>query len=394
MSERRTVSPDAKFIDELSRYGAKDLKKCFQCATCTSVCPLSTEESGFPRRQMLLAQWGLKDRLFEDPGPWLCFYCGDCSERCPRGGDPGETMMAMRRYLTSRYDWTGLSRLMYSSVYWEVGILAAVAAVIVALFTVPSNFGFGLLGRSGSAPLSVVMLDRFAPVGIVDLGDRIMAVVLGVLLLINAGRMFAGLTRDDKIPISLYITQLPYLVWQGVTQIRWKDCGSGTGIRNWLRHLFLVSGYGIMFTLVVVFLPWFQVDNSSIHWTSFLGYYATAVLMISTAWIIIDRVKKGTGMHRFSHFSDWMFPILLFLAALTGILLHIFRVNDLPMPTYVTYTIHMAVVVPMLVVEVPFGKWGHLLYRPLAIYVAAVKNRAAALAKGVEVAPGRVAASS
>ncbi|MCL5268911.1 MAG: 4Fe-4S dicluster domain-containing protein [Bacteroidetes bacterium] len=374
MSERNFVKPDAQFINDLKKNGGESLKKCYQCATCTSACPLSTEENGFPRKQMLLAQWGLKDQLLEDPGPWLCFYCGDCSERCPRNADPGETMMAMRRYLTSQYDWTGLSRLMYSSVFWEIGILATVAVVIVLFFTLPHNFGFGLLSRSGPTALSTVMLDRFAPVGIVDWGDRIMATILGLLLLINAARMFSGLTRGEKIPLSSYITQLPHMIIQGVTQIRWKDCGSRSGIRNWLRHLFLVSGYGIMFTLVVVFLPWFQVNDTSLHWTSFLGYYAAAVLLGSTVWIIVDRLKKKTGMHRFSHFSDWLFPILLFLAALSGILLHVFRMTDMAMATYVTYMIHMAIVVPMLVVEVPFGKWGHLLYRPLAIYVAAVKS--------------------
>jgi hypothetical protein len=40
------------------------------------------------------------------------------------------------------------------------------------------------------------------------------------------------------------------------------------------------------------------------------------------------------------------------------------------------YTVHMAIAVPMLVVEVPFGKWAHLLYRPLAIYVDAVRTKA------------------
>jgi hypothetical protein len=30
-------------------------------------------------------------------------------------------------------------------------------------------------------------------------------------------------------------------------------------------------------------------------------------------------------------------------------------------------------VVPMLVLEVPFGKWAHLAYRPLAIYFARVQ---------------------
>ena len=390
MGERNFVKPDPQFIADIKHFGGESLKKCYQCATCTSTCPLSTEENGFPRRQMLLAEWGLKDRLLEDPGPWLCFYCGDCSERCPRNADPGETMMAMRRYLTSRYDWTGLSRLMYGSVFWEVGILAAVAAVVLLLFTLPHDFGFGLLSRSGSAPLSTVMLDKFAPVGIMDWGDRIMAAILGVLLLSNAARMFSGLTRSDKIPLTSYISQLPHFVIQGVTQIRWKDCGSRAGIKNWLRHLLLVSGYVIMFTLVVVFLPWFQVENTSLHWTSFLGYYATAVLLASTVWIMIDRFKKRSGMHRFSHFSDWLFPILLFLAALTGILLHIFRVTDMPMATYITYMVHMAIVVPMLVVEVPFGKWGHLLYRPLAIYVEAVRSRVRHSAVSEVIAAGQM----
>ncbi len=380
MSERKIVKPDVNFINYIKKNGGEDFKKCFQCATCSSTCQLSSEEYAFPRKQMLMAQWGLKDRLLEDPGPWLCFYCGDCSKRCPRKVNPGETMMALRRYLTSLYDWTGLSRLLYRSVYWEIGILTIVAAVIAMLFTMPSDFGFGLLSRSGAAPLSSVMLNKFAPVGIADLGDRILAAILGLLLLSNAARMFLGLVKGEKIPLHLYFAQLPYFIIQGITQKRWKTCSNADTLKNWLRHLFLVSGYVIMFTLVVVFLPWFQVKDSSIHWTSFLGYYATVVLLASTIWIIIDRIKKGTEMHKFSHFSDWLFPIMLLLAALTGILLHIFRVMDLPMQTYVIYMIHMMIVVPMLVVEVPFGKWGHLLYRPLALYVASVRSRAKVLA--------------
>ncbi len=376
MNGRNLVRPDPNFISYMKKNGGEDFKKCFQCATCTAVCSLSTEQDGFPRKQMLMAQWGLKDKLLEDAGPWLCFYCGDCSKRCPRKADPGETMMAARRYLTSQYDWTGLSRLMYSSVFWEIGILAVVAAAVVLAFTLPHSFGFGLLSRSGPAPLSTVMLQKFAPVGIVDLGDRIMACVLGLLLLSNAARMFMGLTRDDNLPLRYYFTQLPHFVIQGLTQKRWNECASTEAKLNWIRHLLLVTGYAIMFTLVVVFLPWFQINDSSLHWSSLLGYYATVVLLGSTAWIIVDRIRKRTEMHRFSHFSDWLFPILLFLAAATGILLHIFRVTDVPMATYVMYMIHLAIVVPMLVVEVPFGKWGHLLYRPLAIYLASVKNKA------------------
>ena len=63
-----------------------------------------------------------------------------------------------------------------------------------------------------------------------------------------------------------------------------------------------------------------------------------------------------------------MFPILLLLTTLSGILVHTFRYMDLPMATYITYVAHLAILTPMLVLEVPFGKWAHLAYRPFAIY--------------------------
>jgi len=80
-------------------------------------------------------------------------------------------------------------------------------------------------------------------------------------------------------------------------------------------------------------------------------------------------------MHEYSHFSDWLFPVLLLLTALSGIVLHALRLMDMPMATYVAYVVHLAIAVPMLVVEVPFGKWSHLLYRPLAQYLQVVQER-------------------
>jgi hypothetical protein len=200
--------------------------------------------------------------------------------------------------------------------------------------------------------------------------------MLSFFLLTNAARMFFGLVRGEKIPARLYLSFLPYFIFQGVTQIQWRGCKDSQTIKNWLRHLFLVTGYVTIFTLVAIFLPWFQIENSSFHWTSLLGYYSTIVLLVTTAWILLDRARKQSEMHRFSHLSDWLFPILLFFTALTGILVHLLRMLNLAMPTYVTYMVHMAIAVPMLVVEVPFGKWAHLLYRPLAIYVAEVRRKA------------------
>lgn len=376
MADQMVVEPDGELIRSLMAAGGADLKKCMQCSTCTSICSLSTQQDGFPRRQILHAQWGLKEKLLADPGPWLCHYCGDCSENCPRQASPGEAMMALRRYLTSQYDWTGISRLMYRSEAWNIGALLLIALVVVALFTLPHNFGFRLLSRSGPEALSTVMLDKFAPKWIVHIGDTILASLLGLLLLGNATRMFRAVTRGDTIPFGAYLRHFPGLIVQGLTQKRWKECKSGDSVKNWVRHVVLVSGYATIFILVVVFLPWFQVEDHSFHWSSLLGYYASAALLGATGWMMADRLAKRGEMHRFSQFSDWLFPGLLFLAALTGVLLNVFRLLDRPMPTYVMYAVHLAVVVPMLVVEVPFGKWAHLLYRPLAIYVVAVKGSA------------------
>ena len=370
MKEPVAIQPDTEFLKRLVENGGGDLKKCYQCATCSVVCDMAGDELAFPRRQMIAAQWGLKDRLMEDPAPWLCFYCGECSKRCPREANPGESMMAIRRYLTTAYDWTGLSRLMYGSALWEIGVLALVSALVVLAFVLPSGFGFGLLSRHPEA-LNAVMLDHFAPKDVVHTADRILAGVLSLLLLSNALRMFRYLTRNRQIPLGRYITLLPELVMEGVFQRRWRKCADTAARFNWARHFVLVTGYVTIFSLVVLFLPTFQVEDNTFHWTSLLGYYSTAVLVGSSISILADRKTKRSPMHRFSHLSDWLFPILLLLTAVTGILLNVVRLANLAMPTYIIYTVHLAIAVPMLVVEVPFGKWAHLLYRPLAIYVAA-----------------------
>ena len=40
------------------------------------------------------------------------------------------------------------------------------------------------------------------------------------------------------------------------------------------------------------------------------------------------------------------------------------------------HVIHLAIAVPLLVLEVPFMKWAHLMYRPLALYLKGVSETA------------------
>jgi ferredoxin len=348
----------------------------------------------FPRKIIRYLQLGLDRRIEESPEPWMCYYCGTCSETCPREAHPGELMMSLRRWLMTRYDVTGLARRLYTSTRWEVGMLAAVALIVLALFVVPGLLGaqFGFSALQGDA-LEHVRLDLFAPKDVVHIGDLILAGGLLLMLGLAAFRMTRFVMRGEhapRAPLSVWLLQLPQLLVHGVTQKRWLACDNDTR-GPWLRHFLLVTGYATMFLLVVAFLPWFQRDGADFHWTALFGYYGTVALMALTVIAIRGRLKKEEPYHAFSHITDWLFLILLFLTALSGIVLHVFRLFDLPWPTYVTYVVHLMIAVPMLVVEVPFGKWQHLVLRPVAAYLVAVRE-AGARARVEATAPQAVAA--
>jgi quinone-modifying oxidoreductase, subunit QmoC len=365
---------DPQLAQELSSFGGETVNSCFNCGNCTAVCSLTGKEQAFPRRTIRYIQLGLRDQLEESPEAWLCYYCGDCSSTCPREAEPGELMMTVRRWLTSVYDWTGLAKRMYLSERWELGMLLLLGIVIALLFTLPGNFGFKLLAENPQA-LHSVDLEAFTPVHLVHYGDWALAGLLSLLLLINAGRMWFFVMRRTQAPLSVYLGKFYQLVLHGLTQRRWLQCDS-SAVKHWLRHLLLVIGYGTMFLLVVVFLPVFQVAGTQWHYTSLFGYYSTLALLAVTTWMLTDRVRKREQINKHSHFSDWMFLILLFLTALTGILMHLCRLVNWPLATYIMYTVHLMVAVPMLIIHVPFSKWSHLLYRPLAMYMFEVKTAA------------------
>ena len=366
---------------EIAALGGGTFTKCFNCGTCTAVCSLSKDETVFPRKIIRYLQLGLADRLAESPEPWLCYYCGGCSDTCPREAHPGELMMAARRWLTTKYDFTGLSKRLYRSEAWEVGALAAIALVVLGFFLVPGIFGvtFGFQAIQGAAT-EHVRLDLFARKDWVHIGDLILAALLFTLLGTNTLRMVAFVRRSEpalKIPLSIWIAKLYDFGLHAATQKRWLDCDNDTRLL-WLKHFLLVTGYATMLLLVVVFLPWFQRDGADFHFTAIFGYYGTVMLLAVTLLAIRGRLQKKEQIHKHSHVTDWMFLVLLFLTAVSGIALHAFRLMDWPWPTYVTYVVHLMIAVPMLIIEVPFGKWLHLGFRPMAQYLAAVHEAARA----------------
>lgn len=375
-----SVRVDPSLMKDLKAFGLKDANKCMHCGNCTAVCPLSTPENPFPRKLVKYAQMGLKDKILESSEPWLCYYCGDCSDTCPRGADPGEAMMAMRRYLTSQYDWTGFARRFYTSERFEI-IAVAIVGILI---------GLGLWIFHGSNPnMEHAHLNSVWPAPSIEIADFIMGAILSILLLSNTWRCVKFTMGDllKKIPLEIYITQAKELIIHFLTQKKFGEC---TDRMQWIVHLLIMTGYSTIFLLVVVFtaggihiigLSWegimFQRDviYPFFHPMRLLGYYATFAILYGTTYAIIGRLRKNKTPYKSSHGTDWMFLILLQLTTLTGILIHFSRILDLPLTTYIIYVVHLMVAVPMLVLEVPFSKWAHLAYRPVVLYLIKVKEK-------------------
>ena len=73
-----------------------------------------------------------------------------------------------------------------------------------------------------------------------------------------------------------------------------------------------------------------------------------------------------------------MFLILLVVVAVTGIVQFVLHRFGFAEAANINYVIHLMAVVPMLLLEVPFSKWSHMAYRPLAMYFAEIKAEAVA----------------
>jgi len=367
------VRANPNLIDELEHYGAHDASKCYQCGNCSAVCTHSVEPYVFPRKSMHYLQMGLERPLRSSLDPWLCYYCGECSEQCPRGAEPGETMMGLRRWLIAQYDFTGISRFLYRS-----GVNALLAVLLLALLTGLGFLAFGFLAGGGS----LAVYDgaaAFLPAHYVHIFDWTMGITLALLLGINSVRMWHFTMHGEHeipVPLSVYLRRVMLLPVHFFTQKKFKECKNQ---RPWALHLMLMLSYTTMLILIMFFLKFMQAGPQMNWYAHTFGYLASIGLVTTVTLAVSGRLKKDETYHRYSHESDWIFLALLLYVSITGILQHILHRAGLPMAANLTYVAHLMGVVPMLVLEVPFGKWSHLAYRPLAIYLARVRKDALAI---------------
>lgn len=350
-----------KFANQLIKYGANDFQACYNCGNCTAICSLTDKDNAFPRKIIRYSMLGLESEIKSSVDPWLCYYCGDCSVYCPRNADPGNLMMSIRRYLITKYDWTGLSGLLYRHLAaYIIAFLMIIAAVTGLFFN-----------------------NTFSQKEWLHYGHYFEMFAIGsifiLILLPNLIRMWYYIVwmKTKKFDIKTHITSLKELFIHMFTQKRSLSCDETHKDKLWwFEHFILVIGYlSLLFT--TVFLDWFKAENIIVI---AMGYVFSAIIFIVTFDFVIRRIRKRSQKSSFSHPSDWFFVIWLFFMGISAFAVRLLLDTHALENNFWVYLFHLIILVQWALIIVPFGKWTHFLYRSFAMYYSDVVNKTNAIA--------------
>ena len=365
---------DPTLLADLRRYGKFDTTGCYQCGSCTVSCELVTDFASFPRRSIRQALLGLREPLIASLEPWICHDCGDCSIVCPRQAEPRISMATLRKFLTAQYDWTGLTAKLLESRTWYVGSLIVVTLLTLLLIGAYHVWYVGL--PFPDFAMTPYGLSHMFP----TMTYYTLAVVLVplVLLLTHAFRMWwLAMHRGPPaaVPLSAYVIEAWTYAYHSVTHTLMRKCPDR---RRWLGHWVMAFGVVLMLVIKVVGLRWFQTDDvyPLYHPQRWLGYLAAGFIVYGLSGILLGRLRAQQEIYKETRLEDLVFPILLLLTALSGLAVHVSRYAGFALTSHLAYAAHIVIATPMLLVEMSFGKWSHMIYRPLALYFQAVKERA------------------
>jgi ferredoxin len=355
---------DPRIAEEMKRLGAFDLSACYSCGHCSALCPLCEGDISFPRRMIRYAMLGLEERILASPEPWMCYYCGECSETCPRQADPGSLMMASRRFVTRRYVLGRVADLFYSAfssvITWVV--LSSLAVVWILM-----SYDSGMNMEEVDF-LSFIHLEPIHDAGIALTAFLALAMLLNISVMIRAVKR--GF-KAEKTGLKDMAMAAAFAIGESATQQRFDLCATDKA-KRW-AHMAISWGFaGMAVATVLVMGIDYEVLEISRAIPFAFGTVFGALTVAGTVWFLLQRIRKTGESFKRTHLSDWMFLVLILASVLTGYVMVMFKYLNMPMAAYVAFAVHLVAVFDLLV-SLPFTKFAHMVYRPLALWFSGLK---------------------
>jgi len=381
MTERYMLEPDAGFISEVIGLGGGDLKKCYQCATCAVACPISPDTRPFPRKEMIAASWGLKDRLVGNADIWLCHNCGDCTALCPRGAKPGDVLAAVRSYAIQEYAEPKKLGQMIGDPKKLPVVLGIPAVLFIVIGVIANLFGLHWLDLTPNGDMivhakfihttlvDVVMIPTFFfSLGVFALGlKRFVADI-------HRDALTTGKTDKEKIDPKGFVEALIKVVPKILQHKKFTECGENA--ERATSHMMVFFGFLGLFIVtniffVVLYIFGVHGPYSQLNPVKWLGNIAGVCLIIGAALMIKDRISKTDQV---SAYKDWFIVVLALALGLTGMLTQMTRLGGAAGMSYTIYFLHLICIWTFFIC-LPFSKFGHIVYRTVAMAYAEYSGR-------------------
>ncbi|MGE5750962.1 MAG: quinone-interacting membrane-bound oxidoreductase complex subunit QmoC [Nitrospirota bacterium] len=385
MSEATVIKPDLQFVNEIIKGGGESLKKCYQCATCSVVCNVTPEGNPFPRKEMVLAQWGQKDKLIASPDVWLCHQCSDCTAYCPRGAKPGEVLNAIRK-----------QSIKHVAMVPFLAKVATDAKLLPILFAIPMVLFYAILVVLGngnfSAPRAegnIMAYHKFVPVPVIDTVFILTAIFAAASAFVGIKRLWSGMKAQAGEMQST--GNLAGDIISSVTTIlahsKFADCNVNR-TRQWGHMLLFYSfvGLAVVTTWAIVYLYGFELLGiqpfGPFHFgespypnsdpVKILALISSIAFAAGVVILLLNRFAKADKAGIGSYF-DWIFLLIVIGVGATGMLSWALRLADVS-AGYLVYYFHL-VFVWSLFAYAPYSKFAHLFYRTTAMVFARYSGR-------------------
>jgi len=369
MAGATVIKPDLQFVMRVVAAGGDTVKKCYQCDTCSVVCNLAPDNKPFPRKEMLQAQWGLKE-VVQNPDIWLCHQCSDCTAYCPRGAKPGEVLGVLRQMCIENYATPPKIAQMVGD-YKFLPLLIAFPVLLLAL-------ALKITGHWG-IPEGPIVYSHFFPTLLID-AIFVPAFFFAVAVL---GKGVLAYWKDINRANPWRVKVGGNLVGNLIATLkdilmhnRFRECE--TTYNRSTNHLFVLFG----FIFLAVVTSWGFLNEWVLHVESpyfllspikLLAMAGTAALLYGIFNIIKERQANAEKVGYGSYY-DWFLIYVIFVVGATGLLAWLFRLVGIKILAYPTYFLHLTAVF-MLFFYAPYTKMAHMVYRTVAMLWARMAER-------------------
>jgi len=352
------INPDITFIKRVKKESGSDLKTCMQCGNCTVVCSLSADDNLFPRKEMIWAAWGLKEKLYENTSIWSCHQCGDCNIHCPRGVKPGNIIAALRSLTIEHYALPSfLARWMKKPIF--LPLFLSVPIILIHLLLI--------LNHTLTNTAIPVNYAEFFPHKLLNSFFSTIVIILLIAMFFSLRKFFKTIKKslpENEIKNS-FILSLTMTIKEIFSHQRFAKCESDKSRQ--LSHLLVFYGFIslILVTLYAIVAVFFeQYPMPFTHPVKLFSNVAGLAILTGLILMLINRIRLLKTSLK-STFSDWSFLISLIFLVSTGFLTEYARLLNIHF-AYYWYLFHL-IIMWYVVLFFPYSKFAHFAYRFMAI---------------------------